>query len=220
MNMVENSGYDKVDGIFQSADALNGLLAIRKRPDMFGNVILAYPAGLVKQPNPIKATLGVFRSGIRGKLSKYAVSTDNSFEDLTGRFRSRPKTAGGFVTAASVALSSQSALLSEVRQRPDAPRLSLVLGLDDWMMRPERVLGGLNSAADVDYVLVTNTPHGIKGRKDVMNGVLGLFSLMKGVGIGDAPLADRILFMEDVPSGRQRDIRGIAATAVTSRVTR
>jgi hypothetical protein len=213
ITMLEKGGYNGVNAIFQSADALNGLLALHKRPDMFGNVILAYPAGLVRQPRPARASLGVLRSVASGMLRKYVVPVDNSFEKLTGRFTSRPKTAGGFVTAASVALSSQSALLSAARQRPDAPGVSLVLGLGDWMIRPKRVLDGLNAAHDIDYILVTNTPHGIKGRKDVMQKALGLFSLMERSGLHDGtlPLADRMVFMQDVPASKQDELREIAA---------
>ena len=211
--LVELQGRERVNAIFQSADALNGLIAMHAQPNLFANAVLAYPAGIIKQPRPFKAARGVLKSVSVGRRRNHAVT--ESFEDQKTMSRfGRSKTAGGFVTAASVALSYQGSLLSEIREQEHTPGISLVLGVDDWMIRPERVLETLDPD-DVDYILVTNTPHGIKGRKDVMHEILKLFPMMEKAkqdrreGRITPPLVDRMIFMGVSPR-KESELRDIA----------
>jgi hypothetical protein len=220
LTSLEQGGYEKVDAIFQSADALNGLIAVHTQPEKFNNVVLAYPAGIIKQPNPLKASGGVVKSVVRGRQVRHkAAAVVDNFEALSTSVqeKGKPKTAGGFVTAASVALSYHGPLLSEVRCEKDAPGISLVLGLDDWMIRPERVLESLNSSNDVDYILITDTPHGVNGRTDVMDEIMNLFPMMeqakeaRKAGSPVEPLADRLIFSESVSPEKREELRGLAA---------
>jgi hypothetical protein len=98
-----------------------------------------------------------------------------------------------------------------------APGVSLVLGLDDWMIRPERVLESLNSAEDVDYVLITDTPHGVNGRTDVMDEIMKLFPMMEQAkearkhGDPTESLADRLIFSDTVTAEKREELRRLAA---------
>lgn len=190
-----------INAIFQSADALNGLIALHERPDLINNAVFAYPAGIINQPHPFKAAKGVIKSVGVGKQSRH--QQYENFEHPEGDKPRRPKTAGGMVTAASVALSYQAPLLSEVREQPDAPGVSMVFGTGDWMIRGEQVFKHIKPT-DVDYILVADTPHGLNGRKDIMDKMLELFPMMEQAkqdrqsGIEPPPLVDRLIFTDTV----------------------
>jgi len=215
ISSIEAQGFNSVDAIFQSADALNGLLAVHERSDLFRNVVLAYPAGIIKQPSPLKATGSVFKSIFRGRRVKHQRTTEELFEippsKRSLRAPSMQKGSGGFVTAAAAALSYQAPLLHELRQQSNAPNVSLVVGIDDWMIRPARIIESLAHPDDIDFMLVTDTPHGIKGRKDVIDEIVSLFPLMEqrqhdGTAQSMTSFADRIIFSQGISDEARADI--------------
>ncbi|MBA3724424.1 MAG: hypothetical protein H0W89_06095 [Candidatus Levybacteria bacterium] len=210
---LESGGYTGIDAIFQSGDAINGLEVLYERPDLVGNAILAYPAGIIKQPRFLKASAGVFRSAWKARPPD-DISAENNFEvGDDGKKVKREFGASNFTVAASVALTDQSHMLSEIRSRPNPHGIWLVLGLQDWMVRAEDVIESLQSPNDVDGILITDKPHGISGRKDEIHEWLKLFPLMKEAkaareaGMATAtPLASRVRFFGDISQEKQDEL--------------
>lgn len=208
---IEDQGSEPVNGIFQSADAQNGLIAAHKRPDLFKNVILAFPAGLIKKDNVADYMPRMIKGAIKNIGNKHTPAESDDFEASTRpsslmerRAEKRFKKTGGFNVASSVAVSYQNELLTELREQEDAPGVSLVLGLKDSMMSPERIIESLNSANDVDCLLITHTKHGINGNKKIMDRILELFPVMEEIkakkkdGEDVGPLSDRVFFTDPV----------------------
>lgn len=168
---------DGVWGIFQSADAINGVLAMYERPDLVDSAILAYPAGIISQPNVLSAASEAVRTAwtARKAVRQEPTSAENKIHDTKPR---KEVGASNFTIAASVALTDQTKMLAEIRERPDAPGIWLVLGMQDAMIRPYRVIESLRSPNDVDGILITNQPHGINDRGDEFAEWLKLFPLM------------------------------------------
>jgi hypothetical protein len=200
-----------VNGIFQSADAQNGLIAAHKRPDLFSNIVLAFPAGLVKKRSSTEYTRQMLKSAVRHRGPKHRPDRADDFEATTRlksvrekRKERRFSKSGGLAVASSVAVSYQNRLLTELRQDAGAPGVSLVLGMRDSMMKPERIIESLNDSNDVDCIFITNTKHGWNGSKQLMDQILDLFPAMEEIkakrrtGQEVAPLAHRISFAEDV----------------------
>ena len=147
------------------------------------------------------------------------VSPENSFEDpkpssfrALGKLASRRfRDSGGFRALASTISGYQGGLLHELRQNKDAPAVSVVLGTKDMAMKPDRIIKSLKSAEDVDFLLIVNSTHGIKGRKDLMKKILELTDVMeaqlkakklserRGEVFEPGSLDDRLIFIEDGP---------------------
>lgn len=205
--------------LFQSADAINGLQAMHERPDLVDSAVLAYPAGIISQPNVLKAAADVIHSGWKGRQWTAKAEHDN-FETTNGSKVRRELGASNFTVAASVALSDQTHLLSEIRSRPNPPGIWLVLGTEDWMIRAERVIESLRSPNDVDGILITDKPHGIKGRGDELTEWLKLFPLMeqakknRQAGIVETRSLshpDRLRFFGDISEDKKNVFRNLAA---------
>lgn len=206
---LEQDDLSKVDAIFQSADALNGLIAANADPTRFNNIILAYPAGLVR-PHDIKkvAPKVVMQEGlVRLKRKHRDAKKAESFED--GR---RGKSKGTSTIVSSVGLSKQNQLLHELRAKEGAPGVAMVVGTDDIMLAPERVIASLQSPDDIDVVLVVDTPHGINGRKDILAEVTSLFTEIDAIRANNdrLSLTDRIRFAADVADERKQTILAAA----------
>lgn len=219
--MLETNGI-QTDGIFQSADTLMGLLAAHARPDLFHNIILAYPV-LGEAPNmndrgSVARTIAR-EAFVRLKPTHIAGKRIHRF---TGH-NPRPRGSSGGTTAVySVGYSKQSPLLHELRQQEGAPGVGLLLGLDDVMLSPERIFASLQTG-DVDAITIVNTPHGMNGRKDILDATLSLLSTTeqtskKRLASQDQapPLADRVQFAGNVSQlNKDRILR--LATAVDAR---
>lgn len=200
---------EKVDAVFQSADALNGLIAANDDPSKFHTIVLAYPAGLVQPHNIKKAGLKVgFQDAVtRLKRKHRKAKREHSFED-----RRRQRQKGRFTIISSVGLSKQNHPLHELRSKENAPGIAMVVGTDDVMLAPERVIASLESPNDIDIMLVVDTPHGINGRKDILGQTLDLFEQVEAVRHGDSArsLAERIRFAPDVTEARRQAILAVA----------
>jgi hypothetical protein len=213
---LESQGRKKINGIFQSADAQNGLLAALERPDLFANLVLAFPSGLVKKEKMTEDQRRILKTMVSGKRMTDKSSRADSFEPKeTWRkafIEKRRDKSGGSAVAASTAVAYQGALLSELRAKDNTPGVALVLGLKDTLFTPDRVISSLGCPAhDVDCILVTDTAHGMKGNREVMDKTLQLFSVMDEVkekrraGKDVNPLAERIFFTDGVgESDRER----------------
>lgn len=56
LGVLAAKGIDKVDGIFHSEGAINGLIAAALRPEKFRNIVLDKPAGLIGKDSKTKLT--------------------------------------------------------------------------------------------------------------------------------------------------------------------
>lgn len=216
---VKERSSGPVNGIFQSADAQNGLIAAHRQRDLFKNIVFAFPAGLVKKRGVVEYTAQMLRGAVKYRGDKHVPHSSDDFElskrakSLRERRRERKfAKSGGTVVARSVAVAYQNELLHEVRQGADAPGVALFLGLKDSIARPDRVIESVISANDVDRIHITNTKHGWNGSKKMMNTILGLFEDMDEImakrkaGQAVGPLAARVSFAEDVSAGDRESI--------------
>jgi hypothetical protein len=212
----EAQGHRQVNAIFQSADALMGLQAVRDNPEGYRNIILAYPAGIARQPRIGKASVAVAMSSVKSRQAARKLSPENDYEAHL-RSGAKPRTVADKVIAPSVALSYQAPLLNEIRTGEHAPGISMVLGLEDNMMRPDKVIKELQSSNDVDYILITDTSHGINGRKDVMDKTLELMDMTeqaradREAGITLPPLAQRLHFYGNISESKRVELLSLAA---------
>jgi hypothetical protein len=218
----QGSKSTKVNVIAQSADAQNTLIAARRRPELFNSIALVFPAGMVKKRTVTEYTRAMIKGAVRHRGDKHLPDHSDDFEASTRveslrarRAERRFAKSGGFAVAASVAVAYQNELLTELRQREDAPSVSLVLALKDSIMQPERLIESLNSANDVDCIHITNTKHGINGSKKMLDDILKLFPVMEEIkakhktaqDIG--PLAERVSFAKDVSDNDRQRIIGL-----------
>ncbi|TAH33618.1 hypothetical protein EYC58_00610 [Candidatus Saccharibacteria bacterium] len=222
ITMLEAKGGQKTDAIFQSADTLMGVLAAHARPDLFRNIILAYPI-LGEAPNMndrgLVARTVAREAFVRLKPTHIAGKRAHRF---TGHNPKPRGSSGGTTAVYSVGYSKQSPLLHELRQQEDAPGVGLLLGLDDVMLSPERIFASLQSG-DVDAITIVNTPHGMNGRKDVLDATLSLLGTTEQISKKRQaspdevpPLADRVQFAGNVSQlNKDRILR--LATAVDVR---
>ncbi len=220
---------ERADAIFQSEGALHGILAARAAPDKFRNIVLAYPAGVSRQDRPRKAYRGVIGDTISKYHPSHRVATANSFkgysgtgsEDIAMKY-AQSRHQGTFVDCATVALSDQGLILTGLRQQEEAPGVTLVAGLEDRIFPPERLMGSLRSSEDIDFMLVTHGLHGIHYRKDVMDQIASLFSIMEarkaereaarknGQKLTPQPLRDRLILPPNIPPQRAKKLYDLA----------
>lgn len=229
---IEAEGKGPVTHFGQSADAQNAVLAAHKRPDLFKNVILLFPTGMIRKKYRTEylREAGHLLRDRSDKVPKAVNPPDNDFEaalrptTLRKKIEAakRLKRSGGYAVAASGIAATNNYLLNDLRQKEDAPGFAMVLGLHDKIGRPERFLESLVSANDVDYILITNTAHGTNGRKDLINELLALEAKLnarnaerkaaqtRGESFNPGPLSERLLFLADVPEAEQARLRTLA----------
>lgn len=227
---IKSQAAEPVTHIGQSADAQNAVIAARERPDLFKNLILLFPSGMVKKQRRTEYSRQI-ASSMRGeKTPKDIVLPENDFlastrpSSLRERVKSkRYKKSGGYALAATAIAADSRHLLHEMRQQEGAPGVALVLGLKDKMMRPDRIIESLISADDVDYILITNTGHGMNGRRDLAAELLRVEAMndrrneqrkavrARGETFDPGSLSDRLVFMSDVPREQQEKLKIIAA---------
>lgn len=221
LKVLEAEGITLTDAILQSTDALNGLIAAHEDPSRFNNIVLAFPGGVSRLEDPMKSAPTVIDDAISRIRHPKRVSPDNNLrtplkngpEDIKNLYR-RTKPHNPFVDFASVALSDQGLLLHELRQNEQAPGVSLVIGLDDPIFSPEKLIASLRSPEDVDFIMIAPVRHGIGYRKNLMEEIRELFPMMEarkteGADVPPQPLRDR-LFLPAMPSERAITLRSLA----------
>lgn len=214
---LEDNGHQQVDGIFQSADALNGVLALHEQPERFRNVVLAYPAGLKNQKRYNPSLTEPRPDGLLPYLNNSEPEHRFDFPKRSVHDRMRlMRSTGSFVVGVSAMLSYQMPLLSEARRKEQAPNVMLVLGTNDIIAPPERVIGSLLTPHDIDLVLVTDTPHGIRGDAATIAHIVRLLPQLEETrgqstsGEPPKPLADRIHFSPSVSQKRRSILLSVA----------
>lgn len=212
---------EKVTLIGQSADVQPAVIAVHKRPDLFKNLILAFPSGMPKKSKRSEYLRLAASKIAEGKNinPKPVIEPENSYyppmptsaSELGRLAMRRFKGSGGLRALASTMTGYQGGLLHELRQRGNAPGVSMLLGTRDWVGRPEKVIEGLKSADDVDFLLIVNSSHGLKGRKDLTGRMIELTDMMearsqerkaarvRGEDFDPGSLADRLIFLEEGP---------------------
>lgn len=217
---MDKAGIVRTDAIFQSADALNGLIAASQHPERFNNIIFAYPGGQVRRPRPIrnmKATLKeTAEDRLRGSSQKEAIPTalQTHGEMAEGRRSRLARYAAQSAMGLAATHSYQGDMLTTLRQGEQRPGVALVVGLRDWMIRYDDVFDSLGSADNVDYIMVVDGGHGIKGRQDILDNMLNLLPALearKQAGDDAAqPLRDRLILPEHISRKRADELRALA----------
>lgn len=212
---------EKVTLIGQSADAQPAIVAVHRRPDMFKNLILAFPSGIAKKQRRSEYLRQAATDISKGKAKEpeLVIQPENDFSTPLpdspaelGRLTIRRfKGSGGLRALSSTMSGYQGGLLHELRQGDNAPGVSMLLGTRDPVGRPDRIIESLKSADDVDFLLIVRSTHGIQGRKDLMNKVLELTDTMeartqarkeaeaRGEKFDPGSLADRLIFIDEGP---------------------
>lgn len=222
----EDKEIERVDAILQSG-ALSGMLAAYSDPDRFRNIVFAYAAGISGPDRPGEITANVARDA-RYKR-RWPTDSENSFKDdygddpeATRQHTKRPRISEAMLDGVGVAYSDHAPLLHGLRQYENAPGVAIVAGLEDPMYSPERFLETLHSPDDVDYILVTEGPHGIGYRRDVMGQVMDLFPAMEARKAGRhaaaasgqparrEPLRNRLLLPVNISQQRAEQLYALA----------
>lgn len=217
---MDKAGIVRTDAILQSADALNGLIAASQHPERFNNIIFAYPGGQVRRPRPIRNMKATLREALEDKLSGSSQKetipiAPQAHGETAGSKRSRlARYAGQSAMGLAATHSYQGNMLTTLRQGEQRPGVAMVVGLRDWMIRYDDVFNSLNSADNVDYIMVVDSGHGIKGRQDILDNILNLLPMLearKQAGDDAAqPLRDRLILPEHISQKRADELRALA----------
>ncbi len=207
--LIEHNGTQPVDAVFQSADASVGILAMWKRPELFKNVVLVDPSSIIDQPR-IPQLLK--EEGANGNLKKFRQSLKQkndtlegaSFEEPVSRLsktRRRNRTgANGIRRAAHV--SSLAPMLHEIAKSENAPNISIIASELDISYGPIRIIQSLADLNDISSFFVTNSQHGIRGRKSRMKQVLEALRQTE-----DSPeFTDRLHFFDGVSDDYRKQV--------------
>jgi hypothetical protein len=206
---VHDSHAGRIDAVFQSESAGHGLVAMYASPDSFRNVVLAFPGSLS----------GPQRGFIPGKVAKDALvrrrhrpepSDDFRAEATVGKveaLRMQLVSPGFREDAAALRYSALASMLHTIRQRENAPHITLVAGLDDKIFELEHYLTSLVSSRDVDSIVVVPGGHAIGGRREVMASIL---AQLDAPASPDGPLATRIVLPRDISPERAEGIFALA----------
>lgn len=222
----------KIDVIANSASALPVVLALRDAVEReeadgtvspFGNVVLAYPAGLIKKASRFEDQRRVMnraKEAAKRRLdSKESLQLHDTARRKFGResvlavartarmLARRAKTStqqmmatGGLKEQASAAVSLHTDILRQLTEA--GVPVSLVLGDKDVMFPAERVLESLSG--DVGTVLITDTNHGWSkpGRSEAVE---KQYATLTGRD-GKNPGTNRLLVAEGISTTRKNEL--------------
>ncbi len=173
---IEAAGGSPVDAIFQSVDVSTGLLAMSQRPDLFNDVVLLDPSSIVKHPSIAKYAREEWKNGnLKEVITKRKGTEDIERFELKAsikekRARSRNSARSGNRDASYY--SFQAGMLHEIATSENAPRISIVASRYDHAYSPLAIVDSLVDLNDVDFMFVTNTRHGLGGKKQKLQEVV------------------------------------------------
>lgn len=211
---AEGPNVDRVDALLQSESAGHGLIAAYAAPEKFRNIVLAYPGGLSgKKKGFILGRLA--RDMFARRKHQPIPKNDFRYPDRLGRVKSmrmQLKAPGFREDAKALRHGHLPQMLHSLRQKKDAPGVTLVIGLHDGIFRLKDYFRNLVSAADVDRIIIIPGGHAIGGRKDVLAKILEQFSALDDARAETAhrPLRDRIVFPFEVSPRVMRRIYKLA----------
>jgi hypothetical protein len=141
-------------------------------------------------------------------------SADNDFRaqdqlSPAASIRMQLKSPGFKEDAAALRYSALAWMLHSIRQKDNAPGVTLVAGLDDKIFELEGYLNSLVASTDVERIVVVPGGHAVGGRKDVLAAIMDQFPAMEA-GKADGPLRDRIVLPSDTPAARVATIMALA----------
>jgi hypothetical protein len=201
----------RIDAVFQSESAGHGLIAAYTHPESFHNIVLAFP-GSLSGPQTGFIPLRIVKDGMVRRQHRPA--PDNNFRPQNqlrpgASIRAQLKSPGFKEDAAALRYSALAWMLHSMRQREDAPGVTLVAGLDDKIFKLEDYLDSLVASSDIDRLIVVPGGHAIGGRKDVLATAMDQFPAMEA-GKASGPLRDRITLPSDTPAARAASIMALA----------
>lgn len=215
----ENPASGRIDAVFQSESAGHGLIAVYTDPEKFHNVVLAFP-GSISGPQTGFIPGRVAKEALLQRQYRPTPDTDFRPSDRPRRIESlkaQLRSPGFREDALALRYSALSSMLHSIRQKENAPGITLVAGLDDQIFSFEAYLESLVSANDVNAIIVVPGGHAIGGRKDVLATILDQFPTMERA--RNEPLLalrDRIILPPGIPEARVQKIHALA-DAVDSR---
>lgn len=217
---MAEQGIDQADAILQSESAIHGLLAAYAAPDKFKNIVLAYPAGI----NGQNTAGSILRSSIKHAMdvrrSRKVATNETSFIGDIGDNTSvdqETRTPGAATDAISVVFSEEAALLNAMRKKDDSPNVALVAGANDPIYPPDRYISELQSARDVNIIMVTNGKHGIGYDRETMDQVTGLLEAMESrIYDLSIPLRNRMFFVGNIAPDYAEKLYAMADAVDTS----
>lgn len=200
----EHDGRTGINAVFQSYDALPGLIVLRDQPEptegsqhIVKNAVFPFPAGFMRQPALRKSASAVIRSGFETKFEQLLMPSEDNFE--AGN-KIRERATGGGTASAAVALSYHGDMLAKVKQRENPPGTAIVLGYHDRIFPLDKMLESIDPQS-VDLVLITRERHGMNSNGSLMKDVLDLFPMLEELkaarktGVPDTrSLSERIIF--------------------------
>jgi len=196
---IESSGNEPVDAIFQSVDVSTGILAMHKRPDLFRKVVLLDPSSIISLPSRWQYLKEEWKSGnLRAFISKKNKSANvDRFEESAGIFDKygRLKRSNQNGNKVATYVSAQASMLHSVAQSEQAPEVSIVASRYDHAYSPVRLLQALVSLDDVATFFITNTRHGLAGKKEKLDQLL---SVLESAPDKTADFLDRLHFAGDI----------------------
>jgi pimeloyl-ACP methyl ester carboxylesterase len=175
ISSLDEKASQPIDAVFQSIDCSTGILAMRKRPDLFRRVVLVDPAAIAELPPRLQFLREEWDNGnLRSFMGHREIPEAKKFEDRVSPLRSYRRTRDTFRYGNGVAtyVSSQAQMLHEIAKGDDAPRISIVTSRFDHAYPPERILASLVDLRDVDGFRITNTRHGLGGRHQKLDDVI------------------------------------------------
>jgi len=206
--LIEHNGTQPVDAVFQSADASVGILAMWKRPELFKNVVLVDPSSIIDLPWGWQLLKEEGANGILKKLTRSLKQKNDtlegtSFEEPVSRLsKSKRRTRTGANGMLASLVSSLAPMLHEIAKSENAPKISIIASQFDHAYSPLRILQSLVNLNDIRSFFVTNSPHGISGRKSRMKQVLEALRQTE-----DSPeFPDRLHFFDGVSDDYRKQV--------------
>lgn len=207
---VRNLSKDPINVIAQSADFQYALLAALEEPELYKNIVGAFPASVHRRPSLFGYQAMMLNRKLRSRGQGKPVSDETMLESIKKRRYTR---SGGMAVMASVGVSYAPRHLAELHKKPSAPGLAIVLGVHDSTILAREVVRSIDLVQDVDLCVVTNSRHGVKGNDDMLKMMLGLFPRLNDITASriDERSVDAVLhFADDVCAIERNHIRAAA----------
>jgi hypothetical protein len=201
----------RIDAVFQSESAGHGIIAAYTHPEAFHNIVLAFP-GSLSGPQTGFIPLRIAKDGVVRRQHRPSPDNDFRSQDQLGpaaSVRAQLKSPGFKEDAAALRYSALAWMLHSMRQREDAPGVTLVAGLDDKIFELEGYLNSLVAPTDIDRIVVVPGGHAIGGRKDILATVMDQLPAMES-GRASGPLKHRIFLPANTPAERVERIMALA----------
>lgn len=218
LRAMDTMGVEQTDAIGQSAGALRVMLAANRAPERVPNIVLPYPAGIIK-PDPRRIASSGLRYARAWRTHAKIISENTLGSSLSARMSAPARQRSPRNTLAdgeNILLSHQSLILHKMRQQEKAPGVAIVAGENDYIFSPERIVDSLRATDDIDYMYVAPGLHAIGRRKQIMDRVMGLLSDVDALKTADpseqkaTSFFERLILDPGISARRSREIQKCA----------